>query len=59
MDWEKINRELTNIQWENVLSNKNPTQRIEKLTSEAFEVCLKHVPLRKDRKKSNVERERR
>ena len=59
IDWEKINRDLTNIQWETVLSNKNPTQGIEKLTSEAYEVCLKYVPLRKARKRSNLERERR
>ncbi|XP_069193332.1 uncharacterized protein [Procambarus clarkii] len=54
IDWEIINRELTNIPWETVLSNTSPTEGIEKLTLEAYQVCLKHVPLRKARKRTQT-----
>ncbi|XP_069184308.1 uncharacterized protein [Procambarus clarkii] len=59
INWEQINKDFTEINWEEQLENANLNQCLENISSVALKICSNRIPLRKRRKRCRLERERR
>nr|XP_053652552.1 uncharacterized protein LOC128702351 [Cherax quadricarinatus] len=57
--WDQVNQVLTDISWEDILSNTDPNLCLEQINSVALDVCTRLIPLRKRRSRCKIERDRR
>ncbi|KAK8723229.1 hypothetical protein OTU49_011922 [Cherax quadricarinatus] len=57
--WDQVNQVLTDISWEDILSNTDPNLCLEQINLVALDVCTRLIPLRKRRSRCKIERDRR
>ena len=51
VNWEGINQELSNVNWDNIFSSGNLELDYKKFTETLFDICVSNVPKKRARKK--------
>ena len=59
IEWDRINEEIDNINWDDILKDKSVSDMYETITQKHLEIAEKWVPQRKTKCKNKYKRERR
>nr|XP_053631473.1 uncharacterized protein LOC128687909 [Cherax quadricarinatus] len=59
INWDQVNHVLNEACWEDVLNDMDPNQCLERINFLVAEACSRHIPLRKKKSRSKLERKRR
>ena len=54
VDWDRINNDLNNHNWETMFSERSIDENLESFYSTCYKICLKYTPFRKDASTSKV-----